>query len=108
MIVTHFYLNLSFCFAVKKSRSATLIYISVSANEPSQKPQISGVMLKVVPESKIQFISCKLSPKSLLGLSALVDIFSIDAYIFCDSLSSVIFSDVLSILLDLYAQVLGF
>ena len=38
----------------------------------------------------------------------MVDIHAIDAYIFCESLLSVIFSYIWSIFFDLYAQVLGF
>ena len=46
--------------------------------------------------------------KSLIGLFVLEDIRAIDAYIFCDSLLYVLFPSVLSIFLDLYAQILGF
>ena len=65
-------------------------------------------MWKIAPESKIQLVSCKMSPYFLLGISALVDTRTIDVYIFCDSLPSVLFCDVLFILFDLYARVLGF
>ena len=71
------------------------------------KSEISGVMWQVAPESKIKLVSCDLSPKCLLGVSALEDICAIYVYIFCDFLS-VLFSKVLSIFVDLYTQVLGF
>ena len=40
------------CFVVTKFLSSTSIYLSVSANESSKKPEISGVMWQVAPESK--------------------------------------------------------
>ena len=52
-------------------------------------------MWQVAPESKIQLVSCKLSPKQLLGISALEDMRVRDAYIFCDLLWSVLFPDTL-------------
>ena len=63
-----------------------LQHISVSTNEPGIKSEIYGVVCQVASKSKIQLISCNLSPKSLLGLSALEDIRAIDAYIVCDSI----------------------
>ena len=48
-------------------------------------------MWKVIHESKIQLVSCEISPKYLLGLSMLEEIRAIDAYIFCDSFHSVFF-----------------
>ena len=65
-------------------------------------------MWQVSPESKIWLVSFELPSKFILGLYLLEDIRAIDAYIFCDSLSSVLFSDVLSICFDLYARVLTF
>ena len=62
-------------------------------------------MWQVAHESKIQLVSCKLSPKSLLGLSALEDIHAINMHIFCHSLWSVPFSDVLYILINMYVCV---
>ena len=62
-------------------------------------------MLQVAPESKIQLISCELSPKYILGLYALEDIRAIDVYIFCEFLSYALFSNVLSISIDMYARV---
>ena len=96
------------CFAVKKCPLASLIYLSVSTNDPGIKSKIIGVMWQVAPESKIQLFSCELSPKFILGLSALLDIRAIDVYIFCDSISYALFPYVLYIFVDLYAQVLGF
>ena len=64
-------------------------------------------MWHVAPESKIQLVSWKLYAKSLLGIYSLEDIHAIDAYIFCDSFCSVLFSGVWSIFVNLYAQVLG-
>ena len=95
-------------FAVTKFSSATSIYLSVFLNEPGIKSKISGVMWQVAPESKIQLVSCKLSPKFLLGLYELEYIYAIDTYIVCYSLWYVLFSDVLYIFVDLYARVLGF
>ena len=92
-------------FAVTKCPSATFIYLSVYTNETGIKSEISGVMWQVTPESKIQLISCKLYPNFLLGLSALVDINTTYTYIFCDSLSYVLFSDVLFIFVYLQTQV---
>ena len=83
-------------------------YLSVTTNKPGIKPEISGVTWQVAPESKIQLVSCKMSPKCVLGISALVYICAIDVYILCDSLLSVLFSNVLSIFVYLYACVLGF
>ena len=65
-------------------------------------------MRQVAPESKIQLVIFNLSPRSLLGLSALDDIHAMDTYIFCEPLSYVLFSDILSIFGDMYAKVLGF
>ena len=50
-------------------------------------------------------ISCDLSPKYIPGLSTLEDIRSIDAFIFCALFHYALFSDSLSIFVDLYAQV---
>ena len=69
---------------------------------------IYGVMWQVTAVSKIKLVSFKMSPKSLLGVSELEYIRAIDAYIFCDSLWSVLFYDVLSIFINLYGQVLCF
>ena len=54
--------NYPVCFDVMKCLSATSIYLSVSTNEPAIKSEISGVMWQVAPESKIQLVSCGLSP----------------------------------------------
>ena len=53
-------------------------------------------------------VSCNLSPKSLLGIYALGYIRATAAIIFCDSLLSVLFLNVLSIFFNLYARVLVF
>ena len=53
-------------------------------------------------------VSCKLSPKSILGFFVLKYICAIDAYIFCGSLWSILFYGVLYIFVNLYAWVLGF
>ena len=79
------------CFSVTKLPSATSIFLSVYTNDSGIKYWISGVMWQVAPESKIQLVSCEMSPKYLLVISMLVYIHAIDSYIFCDSLSSVIF-----------------
>ena len=95
-------------FAVTKFLYTTSIYLSVSTNETGIKSEISGVMWQVAPESKIHLVSCELYPKSILGISELEDIQIIDDYIFCDSIKFSLFSNVLSILFDLYAWFLGF
>ena len=103
-----FILNCPVCFAVIKFLSASLIYLSVSTNYPGKISEIYCVVLQVAPESKIQLVSCDLYPKFLLGISTLEYIHAIDAYILCASLLSVLFSNVLSIFFNLYAQFLGF
>ena len=85
-----------------------LRYISVFTNRPEIKSEISGVMWQVAPKYKFQLVSCELSPKSLLGIYALGKIRSIDLYIFCDFLWSILFSKYLSIFVNLYARVLVF
>ena len=75
-----------------KLSSAISIYLPVSTNEPCIHSYISGVMWKVAPDSKFQLVSCDMSP--------------IDAYTFYDSLWSVLFSNILFILVDPYTQVL--
>ena len=97
-----------FFFAVKKYPSETSIYLSVSTIEPGIKSEISGIMWQVAPESKIQLVSCKLSPKYLIGLSALEEICATDAYILRDSFCHVMFDGALYIFVNLYARVLGF
>ena len=92
----------------RKFSSKNSIYLYVSTNEPGIKSEISGVMWKVSPEYKIQLVSCELSPKYIPVTSSLEDIHAIYVYILCDSLWSVLLSDVLSIFIDLYAQFLGF
>ena len=86
--------------------SATSMYLSVYTSEPITISEISGDILQVSPESKIQFISCELSPKYLLGISTLEDICAIDAYILCDLFCSIILSDYLFIFVNFYAQFL--
>ena len=93
------------CFAMTKWPSSTLISLSVSTNEPSIKPEMFGVLCQFGPVSKIKLVSCELSTKSLLGLSALEDIRSIYAYSFCDSFLSILLYDTLSISVDIYALV---
>ena len=100
--------NYLVCFAVNKSPYATSKYWSVSTNELSIRSEIYGVIGQVTPDSKIKFVSCKLSPKSLLGISALEDICAIDMSIFCDSLWYVLFYDVWSIFVYFYSRALGF
>ena len=58
-------------FTVMKCPSATSMYFSVFTSDPGTKSEISSVMWQVTPESKIQLVSCELSPKSVLGLSTL-------------------------------------
>ena len=96
------------CFDVTKFPYETSIYLSLAISEPDTKSEISGVMWQVVPESKIQLVSCELSPKYLLGLSTLEGIHAIGVYILCDLCHSVLFSDYLYFFFDLNAQVLSF
>ena len=96
------------CFAVKKIPSENSIYLSVSSNDTGIKSEIYGIMWQVAHKSKIQLVCCELSPKYLLGISALKYICAIESYIFCDSLWSVIFFNVLPIFVDLCARVLVF
>ena len=84
-------------FYVTKCWFPTSINIHVFTNEPGMKYKIYGVMWQVVCESKIKLVSCDMSPKSLLGISTLEDIPAIYWYIFCDSLFSLLFYDVLYI-----------
>ena len=67
------------CFAVTKFLSATSIYLSVSTSDPGTKYETSDFMWHVATESKTQLVSCKTSPKYLLGLSTLEDIRDIEA-----------------------------
>ena len=92
------------CFAVTKQPSATSIHLYVPINEIVIKSEISGVMWQVAPESKIKLVSCELYPQLLPGLSELGYIHAIDAYIFCELILFVLFSDILFIFFDLYAQ----
>ena len=48
-------------FAVTKFPYESLIYLSVSVNDPGIRSEISGVVLQVAPESKTQLVSCELS-----------------------------------------------
>ena len=57
---------------------------------------MSGVVRQVAPETKIQLVSCNLFSSFLLGIYALEYIHAIDAYILCDSLSSVLFYNIFS------------
>ena len=50
------------CFAVKKCPLASLIYLSVSTNDPGIKSKIIGVMWQVAPESKTQLFIFNMSP----------------------------------------------
>ena len=50
------------CFDVTKFPSTNSINLSISTNDSGIKYEISGVMLQVAPESKIQLVSCELSP----------------------------------------------
>ena len=74
----------------------------------AEKYEIYGVIRQVAPESKIQLVSCEISPKSLLEISTLEYIRAIDAYIFCDPFHSIILFDSLYIFIDMHAQVLKF
>ena len=82
VIVTHFICTCPFCFALTWRLSATSISLYVSSNEPGIKYETSGVMYHFAPESKIQLVNCKLSPKLSLGHSSLPYICAINAYIF--------------------------
>ena len=70
--------------------------------------QISGFMWQVAPDSKIQLVSCEMSPKYLLYISAKEWIRAIYVYIICYLIWSVLCFSVLSIFVDIYAPVLGF
>ena len=96
------------CFSLTNWPYETSIYLSVSTNEPSIKYEISSVMWEVSPKYKIQLVSCDLSSQYLLGVSALEYICAIDGYTFCELLSYVVFSDVLSIFVNIYAWVIFF
>ena len=65
-------------------------------------------MWQIPPESKAQLVSWKLPSKSFLGISMLEEMHNTDVYIFWDSFHSVLLSDSLYILFDIYAQVLDF
>ena len=95
-------------FAVIKNPYATSMYLSFSTNELGTKYENSGVMWQVAPEYKIKFVSLKLSPKYLLGISTLEDIRARDANVFGELFCSVILSNSLYIFVYLYAQVFGF
>ena len=95
-------------FYVKKFQSATSLYLYVYTNAPGIKSKIPGFIWQVAPESKSRLVSSELSPKYLLGLSALEDICSIETYIFCNWLRYILFTDVLSIFIDLHARVYHF
>ena len=112
-LLSHIFIwNSPVCFAVTliqtQSPSSNSIYLSIYTNETGIKSEISGVMLQVAPESKIQLVSCEIYQKSLLGISALEDIFYIDAYIICDLFWYLLLSGAFSIFVNIYAQVLGF
>ena len=85
----------TFYFSVTWCPSATSIYLSLSYNDPRIKYEPCGLIWHVAPESKIQLVNCKLSPRSLLELLPLPKIRAIYAYIYC--LLS------FSLLLDLFA-----
>ena len=70
--------------------------------------QISGFMWQVAPDSKIQLVSCEMSPKDLLYISAKEWIRAVYVYIICYLIWSVLCFSVLSIFVDIYAPVLGF
>ena len=65
-------------------------------------------MWQLVPESKMQLVSCKLPPKYLLGVSTLEGIHSIDAYIFMRLILFCTFVWFLIYFCWFYAQVFGF
>ena len=91
------------CFSVKKCPSSTTMYLYVSTNDPSTKYEISGVMWQVTSDSKTQLVSCEMSPKYFLGFP------HCNTYVPQRHLLwYVLFSDVLSIFVYLYARYLGF
>ena len=94
-------------FYVAQCTSETSIYVSVYNSDPGTKCEISGVMWHVPSKSKIQLVSCEMSPKYFLGIYLSRDIRAIGAYIFWDSFCYVLFSDFLSTFVDLYAQCFG-
>ena len=94
-------------FAVAKCPSATSMYLSVSTNDPSIKSEISCVLWQVTPKSKIQLVTCELSHKSLLGVSALEYIGALYVYIFCDLFLSIMFPMSYQFFFDICAQFLG-
>ena len=83
LLLSHIFIwTCNFFFAVMLCLSATLIYLSISYNYPGIKYETCGVIWYIVPESKIQLVNWELSQKSLLELSSLPDIRSMDSYIF--------------------------
>ena len=62
------------------------MFLSVSSNGHGIKSETSSILWHVTPESKIQLVNYKLSPKFPLGNSSLPDMRAIDAYIFCSLL----------------------
>ena len=56
----------------------TPMHLSVSKIEPGMNSDISNAMWQVSPEYKFQLVSCDLSSKYLLRLSALVDTRAVD------------------------------
>ena len=71
----HVYLNYPCFYEVTKLPSVSS-FPPVSTRVFGTKSEISGVMSHLTTESKIQLVGCKLSPKSLLGLSVLEDTYA--------------------------------
>ena len=82
-LLSHIFIcTCSFCFAVTWCPSETSICLYVSYKKPGIKTETSGIIWHFYPESKIQLVNWKLSPKCLLGNLSLSDIHAIYAYIF--------------------------
>ena len=90
-LLSHIFIHTChFCFAVTWCPSANSMFLSVFYNEPGIKSETCGVIWHVAHESKIQLVNCELSPKSLIEHSSLLDIPTIDAYIFWSLLFSLL------------------
>ena len=84
------------------------MYFSVYTSDIGTKYEIYGVTWQVAPESKIQFISCEISPKYLLGIFMLEDIRAIDTYISVTCFFLYSCPIIYIFFVDLYAQVFFF
>ena len=71
LLSSHIYIwTCPFCLAMTWCPSAHSIYLSVSSNNHGITFETCGDVWHVAPESKIQLVNCKMSPKYLLELSS--------------------------------------